>query len=156
MTYIQSCFLFPLSFFPSSSFPSLEYHHPALLISIRRDRSLDLLEIPQRRIQIPSILHQTHGSVLSIHPCSLSYLFDKYLLSIVGFLDAYSVEEEGSGWFGECAGTVVVVDCQCIGDHGGWPSCTLGTGCQLLYQSSEQVSLQCPLSSIGENECPGK
>jgi hypothetical protein len=106
MTYIQSC-----SLFPSSSFPSREYHYPALLISIRRNRSLDLLEIPQCRIQIPSILHQTHGSVLGIHPCSLSYLFDKYLLGIVGFLDAHSVEEEGTGWFGECPGTVVVVDC---------------------------------------------
>jgi hypothetical protein len=106
MTYIQSC-----SLFPSSSFPSLEYHYPALLISIRRNRSLDLLVIPQCRIQIPTILHQTHRSVLGIHPCPLSYLFDKYLLGIVGFLDAYSVEEEGAGWFGECAGTVVVVDC---------------------------------------------
>jgi hypothetical protein len=111
MTYIQSCFLFPLSFFPSPSFPSLKYHHPALLISIRRNRSLNLLVIPQRRIQIPSILHQTHGGVLGIHPCPLPNLFDKYLLGIVGFLDAYSVEKEGASWFGECAGTVVVVDC---------------------------------------------
>ena len=106
MTFIQSC-----SLFPSSSVPSLKYHYSALLISIRRNRSLDLLEIPQCRVQIPSILHQTHGSVLGIHPCSLSYLFDKYFLSIVGFLDTYSVEKEGASWFGVCAGTIVVVNC---------------------------------------------
>jgi len=65
-----------------------------LLISIGRDVCLDLLKVPQCRLEIPSILSETHRCVLSVHPCSLPYLLDQCLLGIIGCLDTDSIKHQ--------------------------------------------------------------
>lgn len=89
MTYFHSCPPFPI--LPPSLI--LMYHYPALLISVRRDRSLDILIIPQCRLKIPSVLSQAQGSELSIHSCPLPDLLDECVLGVIGRFDRYSVKD---------------------------------------------------------------